>query len=291
MRHWVQAVWVFLTNCYLAGFAAGRIYNGPLKQVCVPGLNCYSCPGALFSCPIGAMQAVAGSARYHFSLYAGGFLVLVGAALGRFACGWLCPFGLVQDLIYKIPGIRRLRGFRGDRVLRWLKYVILAVFVILMPLVVVDFTGQGMPAFCKYICPSGTLMGGIPLVSADPALRQAAGPLFSWKLFVLIGLLVLGLFVYRPFCKYLCPLGAVYGACNRVALCHLSWDEQKCIHCGRCYHACKMEVDPTRNAGSCECIRCGDCVRACPRSALSMGIGMPPRHQKTRATEADGQQQ
>lgn len=279
LRLQVQALWTFLTNCYLVGFAQGRLYTGPLKNMCVPGLNCYSCPGALFSCPIGALQAVIGSWQYRFSLYAGGFLVLVGAALGRLACGWLCPFGLVQDLIHKIPGVKKIRTFRSDRLLRWFKYVILAVFVILLPMVVVDFTGQGAPAFCKYICPSGTLMAGVPLLSADQQLRPAVGPLFSWKMIVLAAVLVAGLFVYRPFCKYLCPLGAVYGLFNRVALCRLTWDADACIHCGRCYRACPMGIDPTRNAGSCECIRCGKCVHACPKSALSMGLR--PKRTKT----------
>lgn len=284
LRLWFQALWAFATNCYLVGFIQGRIYTGPLKNICVPGLNCYSCPGALFSCPIGALQAVIGSWQYRFSLYAGGFLVLMGAAIGRLTCGWLCPFGLVQDIMNKIPGFRKIRRFRGDGLLRWFKYVVLAVFVILLPLIIVDFTGQGAPAFCKYICPSGTLMAGVPLVAANEELQLAAGPLFSWKMIVLAAVLVAALFIYRPFCRYICPLGAVYGLFNRVALWHLAWDEQACIHCGRCYRACKMDIDPTRNAGSCECIRCGDCVRACPKSALSMGF----RCVRRRQSDSDG---
>lgn len=293
LRIWVQALWTFLTNCYLVGFAEGRIYSGPLKNICVPGLNCYSCPGALFSCPVGALQAVIGSWQYRFSLFAGGFVMLVGAALGRLICGWFCPFGLVQDLLHMIPGVRKIRTFRGDRLLRWLKYGILGVFVILLPLVVTDVIGQGAPAFCEYICPSGTLMAGIPLVSENHELQLTVGPLFSWKMIVLIAALICSLFIWRPFCKYLCPLGALYGACNRVSLYRLKWDEDACIHCGKCFRACPMGVDPTRNAGSCECIRCERCVRVCPKSALSMGF--PGRRQGIRRqekpAESDGQQQ
>ena len=98
----VQLGWTALTNGYAAGFAKGTIYKGELKRVCVPGLNCYSCPGALGSCPIGSLQAVLGDRDHWFSFYAVGFLLFIGALLGRFVCGWLCPFGLVQDLLHKI---------------------------------------------------------------------------------------------------------------------------------------------------------------------------------------------
>ena len=60
VRTVVQLCWMALTNGYAAGFAKGTIYKGELKRVCVPGLNCYSCPGALGSCPIGSLQAVLG---------------------------------------------------------------------------------------------------------------------------------------------------------------------------------------------------------------------------------------
>ena len=76
-RHAVQALWALVSNSWLAGFAQGRIYSGKLKTVCLPGLNCYSCPGALGSCPIGALQAVLGSKDFKFSCYVAGFLVFL----------------------------------------------------------------------------------------------------------------------------------------------------------------------------------------------------------------------
>ena len=172
-RHRFQILWAFLTNSYLVGFAKGKIYDGKLKNLCVPGLNCYSCPGALGSCPIGAMQAVIGSWNFRMAFYVAGFLVFVGALMGRFVCGWLCPFGLIQDLLHKIPFVKKIGTFRGDRLLRKLKYVIFLVFVILLPMFVVDMLGQGAPYFCKLICPAGTLEGGIPLVLLNSAMRTA----------------------------------------------------------------------------------------------------------------------
>ena len=163
-RHLIQAAWALLTNSYLIGFFRGRIYTGPLKNLCVPGLNCYSCPGALGSCPIGAFQAVIGSARYKAALYVSGFLIFIGALTGRFVCGFLCPFGLIQELLHKIPFPKKLRTFRGDRLLRKFKYAVFLVLALLLPMFVTDFLGQGSPWFCKVLCPAGTLEGGIPLV-------------------------------------------------------------------------------------------------------------------------------
>ena len=268
VRHWIQLGWTALTNGYAAGFVRGNIYKGGLKKLCVPGLNCYSCPGALGSCPIGSLQATLCSRDDSFAFYATGFLLLFGAVLGRFVCGWLCPFGLVQDLLHKIPVPRKWKKLPGDRWLKWLKYVILVGFVVVLPLTVLDIVGQGQPWFCKYICPSGTLFGGIPLVAANPGLQGALGWLFTWKAATLGALLVLSVFVYRPFCRYLCPLGAVYGLFNPIAFYRYRVDESKCVDCGLCRKACPMDLPVHKTPNSFECIRCGDCRRACPHGAI-----------------------
>lgn len=268
MRLCVQILFAAVTNGYLYGFQTGRIYTGPLKTMCVPGLNCYSCPGALGSCPIGSLQAVLGSRDYKFSFYIVGILIFFGSLFGRFICGWLCPFGLVQDLIYKIPFFKKRKNLPGHRILVWVKYVILAVFVILLPLLAVDFTGLGKPWFCQYICPSGTLMAGIPLVSLNESLKAAAGSLFIWKLTFLIVVILLALWIYRPFCKYICPLGAVYGMFNSIAFYRYQVDESACTKCTKCQKTCKMDIKVWENPNSPECIRCGDCIKACPEHAI-----------------------
>ena len=148
-RHGIQALWAFLTNSRVSGFVTGKIYTGNLKHACVPGLNCYSCPGATGACPIGSLQAVIGSWNFKMAYYVIGFLIFVGALLGRLVCGFLCPFGLIQDLLNKIPFPKKIRTFRGDKLLRKLKYVIFVVFVILLPMFVVDIMGQGAPYFSQ----------------------------------------------------------------------------------------------------------------------------------------------
>lgn len=267
-RHGIQVLWTLLTNSYLAGFARGKIYKGQLKKLCLPGLNCYSCPGALGACPIGALQAVIGSWNFRFAFYVAGFLMFVGALMGRFVCGWLCPFGFIQDLLHKIPFPKKIRTFRGDKLLRKLKYIVLVVFVILLPMVLVDVLGQGSPYFCKLICPAGTLEGGIPLVLLNKSMRSALGWLYAWKNILLILTVVLSIFIYRPFCKYICPLGAIYSVFNPISVFRYRVDREKCIDCGACAKACKMQVDPVKNINHPECIRCGVCKKTCPVKAI-----------------------
>ncbi len=267
-RLWVQIAYFFLTNANINGFLKGTIYRGELKTMCVPGLNCYSCPGALGSCPIGALQAVIGSAKYNISAYILGLLTLFGVTLGRWICGWLCPFGLAQELLHKIKTRKLHVPLRIDRPLRYLKYGIFVGVVLLMPMLFTDRFGLAPPYFCAYICPSGTLFAGIPLLAANESLRQAAGWLFIWKLCLLSGILALAVALYRPFCKYICPLGAFYALFNRVSLVRLQMEQERCIACNRCEKACPMQVPVRTQPNHAECIRCGACKAACPTGAL-----------------------
>lgn len=265
-RTTIQVIATLLQNANFKGFFTGKIYTGSTKQVCVPGLNCYSCPGAVGACPIGSLQNTLSGLKFKFPYYVLGLLIFFGTLLGRAVCGFLCPFGFLQDLLYKIPFYKKIKEWRGDKILRYLKYVVLVVFVIVLPIVY-----KLTPFFCKYICPSGT-MAGILLSLADHSLFQVFGKIFTWK-FSLLVLIVLGsVLIYRPFCKYLCPLGAFYGLFNKVALFSINLDKEKCIGCKACARACDMCVDPSVNPNSAECIRCGKCVGACSEKALSMGI-------------------
>ena len=174
----IQLVAAALFNGYAAGFVRGGMYQGPLKRACVPVLNCWSCPGALGACPIGALQAALGApGRRRFPFYVLGTLMLFGVVLGRLACGLLCPFGFVQDLLYKIPVKKWRPPRRIDRPLRYLKYAVLAALVAL-PLLLKPAFGGAPPYFCKYLCPAGTLEAGIPQLLLNPSLRGLAGMLF-----------------------------------------------------------------------------------------------------------------
>ena len=162
-RGWIQGCASLLTNIQLPNFKKGVLYQGAGKYVCVPGLNCYSCPGAAGACPIGAFQAVVGSSKFKFSYYITGILILIG---------------------------------------------------------------------------------------------------------VLLAVVLTSVFVYRPFCKWLCPLGAFYALLNKVSLFQMRVDTGKCVSCGACARACKMDVDITKSPNHTECIRCGMCMKACPTDAI-----------------------
>ena len=271
LRGWVQAGATLLTNVHLPNFLSGALYRGAGKTVCVPGLNCYSCPGATGACPIGAFQAVVGSSKFHFSYYITGTLILLGVLLGRFVCGFLCPFGWFQELLHRLP--TKKLPTRRLRPLRYLKYAVLLVAVFLLPAFLTNDVGMGDPYFCKFLCPQGVLEGAVPLSLADSGIRAALGNLFAFKALLLVAIVVLSVLFYRPFCKWLCPLGAFYALLNRVSLLRMHVDEGRCVGCGRCAKVCKMDVDVRKAPNHPECIRCGMCVKSCPTAAVGYRYG------------------
>ena len=274
----MQAGATLLTNIHLPNFFRGGIYQGKGKSVCVPGLNCYSCPAASGACPIGSFQAVVGSSKFGFSYYITGFLILLGVLLGRFICGFLCPFGWLQELLHKIPS--KKLSTKKLKPLTYLKYIILLLAVVLLPALAVNDVGMGDPFFCKYICPQGVLEGAIPLSLVNEGIRAALGTLFVQKLFILLAVVALSILFYRPFCKWICPLGAFYALLNKISLFEIKMDEQKCVSCGKCAASCKMDVDVRKTPNHAECIRCGKCITACPAEALCFHYGFGSSRKK-----------
>ena len=273
-RKLIQIAAFGFSNSYIVNFRGGRLYKGSWKNFCNPGINCYSCPAARLACPIGAMQAVGSSAKFSLGFYALGFVLALGVIFGRAICGFICPFGFIQELLHKIPSPKK----RIYKPLTYIKYVLLVVFVILIPALVTDNFGLGVPAFCEYICPAGTLEGGIPMLLTHPELRAQLGGLFILKAIILIVTVIGCVICCRFFCKVMCPLGAVYGLLNKVSLYRVHINHEGCVSCGKCSDLCPMDIDPVAKPDSAECIRCGKCAAECPVKAISIGFAISDKH-------------
>ncbi len=274
-RRLIQLYTALLFNANIRGFIEGNIFTGPVKNICVPGLNCYSCPGAVAACPLGALQNSFASSDKRAPYYMIGILLLFGLIFGRTICGFLCPMGLIQELLYKIP-VPKLKKNRFTRLLSHLKYFILIVFVIIIPLRYA-LESFPIPAFCKYICPAGTLEGAVGLLAnpINESMLSMLGMLFTGKFIILVLTILACMFLYRPFCRFLCPLGAIYGFFAKTAFTGIQTDQTACTMCGRCIQVCRMDI---RHVGDHECIHCGECISECPENAIRFKGGRPVPH-------------
>ena len=275
LRRTSQSVSLVATNLYLAGWVHGTIYTGKSKIFSIPGLHCYSCPSSVLSCPVGSVQNIVSSRGFLAGLASGrpdsliilgvlGFLLSLGFLAGRFACGWICPFGFLQDMLHRIPSpkLRIPSGWRDG------KYAVLLLFVFLLPLTLRTVPGAGGdPWFCKAVCPSGTLTAGIPLVLHDGGQTLHTGFLFTWKTVILALVLLWSVVSRRPFCRVICPLGALWGIAGKVSVLRMRVDDS-CIRCDKCRSVCPVDIAIYREPSSAECVRCGRCIDVCPVGAI-----------------------
>ena len=269
-RIFIQFLFALWANSYFGFLLKGGIYTGRLKNLCFPGLNCYSCPLAIMACPLGVLQHVMGTLRalpqvaLKAALYVLGTFLFYGLFLGRFICGWICPFGFLQELLYRVPSPK----ISLPRATRNIKILLLIFLVLWLPLVLQGEAGYGEVWFCRLFCPAGTLEAGFLNLLIEPQLRTLIGLVFYWKTFVL-GIIFLGSIAYfRFFCKLFCPLGLIYGFFNKVGLFRLRWQEERCIRCGICEKLCPMELKIPKELNSKECIRCLNCLNSCPTRSI-----------------------
>lgn len=262
-RRLIQIYTALLFNANIKGYfgkGLNTIYTGGTKNLCSPGLNCYSCPGAVAACPLGALQNSLYKSNTSGAYYVIGILALLGLIFARTICGFFCPVGLGQELLYKIK-TPKLKKSRYTRILSYFKYVLLILFVIAIPLLY-----SGIPAFCKYICPAGTSAGILQLANVNSTYFDGLNFLFSWKFILFVVFCVLNIFIFRFFCRFICPLGAIYGFFNKYALIGVRLEREKCVDCGLCLQTCKMDI---RHVGDHECINCGECISVCPTKAIT----------------------
>ena len=273
-RRITQVVSLFALNPYFQYFSTRVIYQGSVKYVCAPGLNCYACPLAAFSCPIGGLQhsfSLFSMKVREFRLALGALIYIVssvgivGAVMGRVPCGWICPFGFLQDLLYKIP-VPKLR------LPRWMnlgRYAFLVVLVVLVPFI----TAQ---SWFSRLCPAGALEGGVFLKAVPPSTPLPDTGWFFWfKMGILAFFLLWMMTSKRPFCRVVCPLGAMWGLFNRISIYRMAVDDEACTLCGRCREVCPVDINIYDDPNSPDCIRCLECKKECPYGAVFSGFKRP----------------
>ena len=233
---------------------------GPeFKWLCNPVLSCHSCALSWFACPIGVFIHYSGYRVFPF--LALGMVLLLGIILGRLLCGWVCPFGFLQDLLHKIPSPK----FRLPAWSSGLKYVVLVFLVLGFPYVLGEHTRY---SFCR-VCPAAALQVALPdWVRAGFPVETVA---FWMRISILAGVIALAVACSRSFCKALCPIGAILGPLNYLSFWRVKTPPENCLSCRKCDRVCAMDGAPSRRIArgippsrSQDCILCYECRDACP---------------------------
>jgi polyferredoxin len=178
-----------------------------------------------------------------------GLLILFLIMTGRLFCGKICPLGYAQDIIYKIPFITKIKTFKLDKYLRLIKYFILLINYIIMP--ILAFSG------INNIVQNGD---------------RTYSPIIMILTFSVV--IIISIIVSRPICKYFCPVGVLAGLFNKISFYKYKTFNDKCIKCEICSKKCKMNIIPYENKNSLECIRCGKCKKICPKNAIIAGFNI-----------------
>ena len=249
-RRLYQSLTALLANLHLFGFFTARLYTGKLKSIPLPIMNCYACPASVYSCPIGTLSHFLVISKV--PLLTLGIIATVSASFGRWICGWICPFGLIQDLLHRIPSVK----FELPRPFVYVKYLMLLFGVLLPPYLLKEHY------FCM-VCPAGTLEAGIYWVAASTMVLNMAGAFFLFKLALGSMFLYGSIFIKRPFCRYFCPLGALFSVFNKLSIVDFKLEKEDCIECNLCQKACPVNYQIFKDPNSPACLRCLNCVKIC----------------------------
>lgn len=266
IRLFIQWFSLVGSNVYLGFINTKRIYQGALKSACVPFLNCHSCPSALFSCPIGTLQHYMTIHKIPGILLS--FLLVIGITIGSMACGWLCPFGFFQDLMYKIRSFK----IKIPKHLTTFRYIVLLFLVILIPFITQE-------TWFSKLCPMGTLQAALPWAAWNPIIPiyneravsvSAIGLLFMIKILILALFVMLFIIAKRPFCRVVCPLGAIFGFFNKYSIIRLAVNKEQCKDCHSCEKDCPVDINVSKETNSTTCVRCFKCLK-CEGVKLEIG--------------------
>jgi polyferredoxin len=177
---------------------------------------------------------------------------------GSLACGWACPFGFLQDGLARVPTPKLAPpAWTGH-----LRYVVLLGLVLALPLILgargIPYEDQAI-SICR-LCPAGALEAGLPY--SVQGFLTGGGWMMSWfKTGILVAFVGSALFVHRPWCRMLCPLGGLLALFNRFSLFHLRFNARECAECSLCRSRCPMGVKVDQAVNVTGCIRCLECVQ------------------------------
>jgi len=258
-RRLYQVLTGVFANLPFYNFFLARLYAGSLKSVPLPIMNCYACPASLYSCPIGTLSHFLVLSKV--PLLALGVISAVSASFGRWICGWACPFGLIQDFLNKIPSVK----FELPRPFVYLKYFILVFGVFLLPYLFKEHY------FCM-VCPVGTVEAGVYWVAVSSMIANMAGAFFLFKLAFGSMFIYGSIFIKRPFCRYVCPLGALFSIFNKFSVVDFKVEEKDCIECNLCKKSCPVDYPIYEDPNSPACLRCLNCVRVCPAVKVNVSL-------------------
>ncbi len=219
------------------------------------------------SCPLGVAQTSLASRTLDAGLLLSGFaFIALAFVAGRVFCSWICPQGFFSELGDKVHlAVRRVFKRpppRPDTPAQYRRGQIF-LYSFLGVGLVASFV-FGVPVFC-YICPIG-------LISRAIVGTTYLGTVGSELLVVAIILFVEVSFARRGWCKYICPVGALYGACTTKRSLTVVRDAHACVGCHTCERECSMGNSPVDDRVGRTCTNCGDCVDVCPEEALSQPL-------------------
>lgn len=223
-----------------------------VRYMAVPGcvFHCYGCPLSTFACPIGVMAQF--SALHVIPALAIAVVVLVGALIGSLVCGWMCPFGFLQDLLARIPTPKlQLPNWMG-----YGRYLVLAGLVFLVPYL----WGENHPLFICRVCPAGGLEASLPGMAEEAIRGQPVVWMSGVKIGILAAFVLASLFILRPWCRILCPLGGLLALFNRSSAFYLRFHPTTCTECNQCRTRCRYGVKVDESINNVNCVRCLECT-------------------------------
>jgi polyferredoxin len=225
--------------------------------------------------------------------------LIVGVLVGKSLCGWVCPFGFIQDLVGFIKRKQTEFSPRTHGSMIYVKYAVLGATLFVSAtfsatkLAKINESYEGaIGIFAKApftaLSPAETLFGTLPQMVRDFSNAVAANqvdvlsgiaslsPLFWVQLFIMVAVLVFAAYIPRSWCKYFCPHGAIMAVLNRFSFLGLRRDLYKCPKgtCRLCVEVCPMRVPildlPWQKFSHPECIYCLECADACPHGAIKL---------------------